>query len=114
MGYLFLTDEWRSQIRNSVNGVKVYSITQAILDQCDVILPPQANQIEIADFLDKKCAKIDALIAKYEKQKGLMARYRKAIITQAVTGQICIYSDEILKKKDYSDSSRTISLAAEP
>lgn len=114
LGYLFLTDEWRSQIRNSVNGVKVYSITQAILDQCDVILPPQANQIEIADFLDKKCAKIDALIAKYEKQKDLLVRYRKAIITQAVTGQICIYSDEILKKKDYSDSSRTISLAAEP
>lgn len=114
LGYLFLTDEWRSQIRNSVNGVKVYSITQAILNQCNVILPPQSDQIEIADFLDTKCAKIDALIAKYEKQKGLMARYRKAIITQAVTGQICVCSDEILKKKEYPDNSRTISFVAEP
>lgn len=114
LAYLFLTDEWRSQIRNSVNGVKVYSITQAIMNQCDVVLPPKSEQTEIADYLDDKCLKIDNMIAKYEKQKELLARYRKAIITQAVTGQICVCSDDVLKMKDYSDSSRTICLAAEP
>ena len=114
LAYLFLTDEWRSQIRNSVNGVKVYSITQAIMNQCDVILPPKAEQTEIADYLDDKCMKIDNLIAKYEKQKELLARYRKAIITQAVTGQICVCSDEVLKLKDYEDVQNPARMAAEP
>ncbi len=33
ISYLFLTDCWRSQIRSRVSGIKVYSISQSILNK---------------------------------------------------------------------------------
>ena len=59
----------------------------AFSDFADSILPfpPLASQIQIADFLDSKCAYIDSVI---EKTKASIEEYKKlkqAIITEAVT-----------------------------
>lgn len=88
LAYLFLTDCWRSQIRCRVSGIKVFSISQAIINQTSVILPSKEDQHKIASYLDMKCAGIDRLIAlkqqKIEKLKG----YKKSVIYEAVTGKI--------------------------
>ena len=68
LAYLFTTDAWRTQIRKRVYAVKVYTVSQKILKECKVILPPQREQRAIADFLDKRCAQIDDVIADLEKQ----------------------------------------------
>jgi type I restriction enzyme S subunit len=47
--------------------------------------PPLTAQSGIADFLDKKTAAIDALIAKKERLIELLQEKRQALITQAVT-----------------------------
>lgn len=88
--YLFKTDDWRSQIRCRVTGTKVFSITQTILKSCSVLVPPLSEQLEITEYLDRKCGKIDELVSKYSKQKELLERYRKALISQVVTGQRCV------------------------
>jgi type I restriction enzyme, S subunit len=43
------------------------------------------KQVAIADFLDRKTAAIDALIAKKERLRELLQEKRQAVITQAVT-----------------------------
>ncbi|MGM0743207.1 MAG: restriction endonuclease subunit S [Pseudomonadota bacterium] len=48
-------------------------------------LPSKEEQITIADFLDKKTAEIDDLIAKKEELLLLLAEQRTALITLAVT-----------------------------
>jgi type I restriction enzyme S subunit len=48
-------------------------------------LPPLHAQQAIADFLDKKTAAIDALIAKKERLIELLQEKRQALITQVVT-----------------------------
>jgi type I restriction enzyme, S subunit len=50
-----------------------------------IIVPPFAAQREITDFLDKKTATINALIAKKERLIELLQERRQALITQAVT-----------------------------
>ncbi|MBM6908861.1 restriction endonuclease subunit S, partial [Collinsella intestinalis] len=60
LAYLARTDAWRYQLRNLAMGVKVFSITQAILRKSEVLLPPRDEQERIADFLDERCAAIDA------------------------------------------------------
>lgn len=40
LAYLFGTDQWRSQLRSAVSGIKVFSITQKILKSTRVICPP--------------------------------------------------------------------------
>lgn len=83
--YLFLTDCWRSQIRKVASGVKLYSITQKILKETSIIIPPLPEQKKIADFLDAKCADIDQIRADIEKQIEILTDYKKSIITEAVT-----------------------------
>lgn len=87
LAYLFQTDAWRSQIRSQVSGVKVYSITQAILSSVSIIVPPLLEQQAIADFLDKKCAEIDGLKEKLVKKREILKELRQSIISEVVTGK---------------------------
>lgn len=50
-----------------------------------IALPPYAEQLAIAAFLDGEIAKIDALIAEQEKLISLLAEKRQATISHAVT-----------------------------
>jgi len=83
--YLFDSKEFRSQIQLAVKGVKVFSITQAILRSADAWLPSTDEQVKIANFLDHETAKIDTLIAKQEKLIELLKEKRQAVISHAVT-----------------------------
>lgn len=83
--YLFLTDCWRSQIRKVASGVKLYSITQKILKETSIIIPPIPEQKRIADFLDAKCSDIDQIRADIEKQIEILTDYKQSVITEAVT-----------------------------
>ena len=47
LAYLFTSTRWRGQVRSMVNGVKVYSVTQGILNSANVILPPKEEQIAV-------------------------------------------------------------------
>ena len=47
--------------------------------------PSQEEQIRIADYLDNRCAEIDALIAAKEKTNALLRERRQSIIYEAVT-----------------------------
>ena len=83
--YLFLTNFWRDQVRAKAMGVKVFSISQKLLRETTVLIPPKYEQIAIATFLDIQCTKIDSIIADIEKQIELLQKYKKSLITEAVT-----------------------------
>lgn len=83
--YLFKTDAWRKQLRETVSGVKVFSITQKMLMNCSVIVPPFLEQQQISDYLDAKCAEIDALTADIQAQIDTLEQYKRSVITDAVT-----------------------------
>lgn len=85
--YLYKTDCWRSQIRSRVSGIKLFSITQKILKQVDVIMPDIKEQQEIIDYLDKKCSAIDKLITNKEKVIEKLTEYKKSLIYECVTGK---------------------------
>ena len=50
-----------------------------------VALPPLAEQRCIADFLDTKCAEIDALTADIQTQIDTLEQYKRSVITETVT-----------------------------
>lgn len=55
--------------------------------QVPLVVPPIAEQKEIADYLDKKCAEIDTLISKKTALLGELENYKKSIIYEYVTGK---------------------------
>lgn len=83
--YLFQTDAWREQIRTKASGVKVFSVTQKIINEASVIIPPIEMQARISNFLDVKCAEIDALTADIQTQIDILEQYKRSVITEAVT-----------------------------
>lgn len=50
-----------------------------------IVVPPQAEQQKIADYLDKKCGEIDAIAAKIQEQITTLEEYKKSVISEAVT-----------------------------
>lgn len=87
LAYLFLTNCWRSQIRCRVSGIKVFSISQSIIKQATIILPPVEEQIAIATYLNKKCTEIDNLIAAKQQKIEMLKDYKKSLIFECVTGK---------------------------
>ena len=88
VSYMMISDAFRSQIRSSVKGVKVFSITQNLLKGMQVIFPPLSEQQAIAEYLDLETTKIDTTIDKSQQMVEKLKEYRKSIITHAVTGKI--------------------------
>lgn len=93
LAYLFLTDLWRKQIRETASGVKVFSVTQKNLINSSIILPPEDEQNEIANYLDVKCNKIDSIIVDKKKQLETLEQYKKSLIYEYVTGKKEVLND---------------------
>ncbi|KZS22207.1 hypothetical protein BMY_0023 [Wohlfahrtiimonas chitiniclastica] len=85
LAYVFDSNAHRSQIQTVIKGVKVFSITQAILKNTFIWLPELEEQNYIVNFLDKRLAQIDELIAKQEELLKKLAEQRIALISHAVT-----------------------------
>jgi type I restriction enzyme S subunit len=85
--YLTKTDAWRTQIRNSVSGVKVFSISQKLINRAYIIIPSPIEQQAIADYLDSKCAEIDELVAVKQQKIETLKEYKKSLIYEYVTGK---------------------------
>ena len=62
-----------------------HSLTEDQLGAISVIVPPVQEQKKIADFLDAKCAEIDALTADIQTQIDTLEQYKRSVITEAVT-----------------------------
>ena len=82
MAYLFLRNE--SDGGGSTKG----AITCGQIGAMKVPVPPLAEQIAIAEFLDCETAKIDRMVEKIEAAIRKLQEYRTALITAAVTGKI--------------------------
>ncbi len=90
LAYLFLTNCWRSQIRCRVSGIKVFSVSQTIIKQTTLLLPPLPEQQAIASYLDTKCAEIDSLMALKQQKIEQLKEYKNSVIYEAVTGKTTI------------------------
>ena len=87
LAYLFDSSIFRSQIQKSVQGIKVFSITQRILKNQWVWLPPIEIQDEIVKYLDGKRIVIVKLISEKLTELNELDTYKKSLIFEYVTGK---------------------------
>lgn len=69
------------------NGMGVPHLTQEVMSKIKMPMPSFEEQTEIADFLDTKCAEIDAIITQKQEQLSVLADYKKSLIYEYVTGK---------------------------
>ncbi len=95
IAYLFQSPTWRYQIRKKVNGVKVYSITQKMLKDAFILVPPIDDQEEIVAYLDRICHRIDALIVKENSKIQGLQDLKARIVADVITGKYDVRGIEI-------------------
>ena len=87
--YCILSNGFLQQVSMiTENRVKMPKVNQVELSKILVAIPETiAEQKEIADYLDTKCAEIDGLIAKKEQLAKELESYKKSLIYEVVTGK---------------------------
>ncbi len=85
LAYVFDSVPFRAQISSSVYGIKVFSITQSILKNTRFPIPPLDEQTAIVDYLDRRTAEIDTLVADLQSQVEMLDRYKRELIAETVT-----------------------------
>lgn len=88
-----------SQFSRTCKGTTRQILTHNDFKNILMILPPLTEQTAIANFLDKKTAKIDALIEKDKQLIELLKEKRAALINHAVTKGLPV-RDQNIKMKD--------------
>lgn len=66
-----------------VGGLK--RVSPFFCKNCEIHIPPYNEQGRIADYLDRKCSQIDAIIARQQEVIEKLKAYKLSVITEAVT-----------------------------
>ncbi|MDO5563911.1 MAG: restriction endonuclease subunit S [Eubacteriales bacterium] len=85
--YLFQTKELQEKLHGYGNGIMEIRmrIQMSKLNTVMLPVPPTSVQHRIAEYLDRKCAKIDAIIEKQQAVIEKLNAYKLSVITEAVT-----------------------------
>lgn len=80
----------RTQIENALSGGNgmANNLPQSNLLEFSIAVPPTAEQVAIADFVEAETNRLDSLRAASERAITLLKERRAALIAAAVTGQI--------------------------
>ena len=85
LNYFMSSDAGNTYCRLQANGFIRINLRLTKLVDCPVLLPPLSEQRAISDWLDAKCADIDAAIELQQRMIDKLKAYKTAVIHQAVT-----------------------------
>ena len=85
--YEFMSNIWKDQIKSRVDGVKVYSLTQAILKNVKLFIPNKDAQLTIVKNLDRKVKNIQKLIELKTIKINELLKLKQSLIYEYVSGK---------------------------
>lgn len=87
LNYIMSSTPYQKYLRKYANGILEIRLRVSSDDilKRHIPLPPLSEQQAIADFLDKKCAEIDQIVALQEKFIEELKAYKQSLITETVT-----------------------------
>lgn len=85
--YMTQCPNYQQMVGNKARGTAMKRISRSNLGDIFLLKPSLAEQHQIADYLDKKCAKIDKLISIKQQKIEKLQEYKKSLIYEYVTGK---------------------------
>lgn len=85
--YYFLGALGKKQLRDIAESTAMPKFNKTDLKQLIVLCPPLEEQQDIANYLDTKCAEINALITVRQAKIDALKEYKKSIIYEYITGK---------------------------
>lgn len=84
--YYYLMVDYTKELLHMAKNLR-HSLTEDQLGAIKAPNPPYEEQIQIAEFLDKKCVEISRVIEDKNKQLATLDEYKKSLIFEYVTGK---------------------------
>lgn len=91
--YLFNNDIVQYYFSKSAKGTTRQILNLNVFNNLIIVLPPKEEQIQIANYLDKKTFKIDKIVSKISDQIKTLKEFRKTLINDVVTGKVKIQDE---------------------
>ena len=84
--YYYLSLDFTKELLHLAKNQR-HSLNEEQFGAIKAVVPPIDEQEAIAEYLDKKCAEIDACIDEKKQQISVLENYKKSIIFEYVTGK---------------------------
>jgi type I restriction enzyme S subunit len=89
--YFFRSLLHRKYFVKEMNLVTRASLSQDVLKNLPVLIPPLNEQKLIADFIEFETQRIDNTIKKIEREIKLIMEFRRSLISEVITGKVKVY-----------------------
>lgn len=103
LAYLFSSESFRTQLRSQIKGVKVFSITNRILNSLQILKPSIVKQVKIVEYLDAKVYLVDKKVSLLKKKKAKYNELRKTLIKDVVTNGLDKYAETKNSEIEWTD-----------
>lgn len=74
-------------LRNAIISTQL-NLNIEIIKEEKIAIPPQNEQVRIAEYLDQKCDAIETAIKRIQQEISKVIEYKKSLIYEAVTGKL--------------------------
>ena len=89
--YLFKSHPFIELLKTCVTGIREgQNINYDLLRKSSIMLPPLSEQQAIVAYIDKKLQKIDQYMADLQREIDYLKEFKQRLISDAVTGQLCV------------------------
>lgn len=87
--YYFQTTGFKEACASTMTGAGgLKRVSSYFIKDCVVPVPSIDEQIQIVQFLNNKCAQVDAVLAEKRKQLNVLNEYKRSFIFEAVAGKL--------------------------
>jgi type I restriction enzyme S subunit len=93
--YFFRSVLLRFYFCREMNLVTRVSLSQTLLKDLPVLLPPMEDQKKIGEYLENANSILSSLIEKYQQEINKMDEYRVRLISDVVTGKVDVQGEKV-------------------
>lgn len=92
--YFARSNFWFTQLDYSAYGAAQQQLSNVVLQNLSIVVPPFDEQVSIENYLDQKLEQVEKTTQKVRNEITLLEEYRTALISEAVTGKIDVRTAE--------------------
>ena len=85
--YFIMSSSGQEEVNKIKKATAQPSLSMQTIRSIAIVIPPVEEQLQIADYLDKKCSQIDCLIAIKQVKIEKLEQYKQSLIYEYVTGK---------------------------
>ena len=85
--YFIMSSSGQEEVNKIKKATAQPSLSMQTIRSIAIVIPPVEEQLQIADYLDKKCSQIDRVIAIKQAKIEKLEQYKRSLIYEYVTGK---------------------------